>query len=104
METHREFELIVKDYLRRHPGIDHEWRRTSDQSSGGHTDLVCAPESEQEVFARLRQDAIAIGDNEGYVEFEDPTQTLSRQKLATKALVHLIQLLQRKGYVSNIET
>ena len=104
METHREFELIVKDYLQRHPAIYHEWRRTSDLSSGGHTDLVCGPESEQEVFARLRQDAIAIGDKDEYVEFEDPTRTLSRQKLATKALAHLIQLLQKKGYFSNIET
>ncbi len=103
METHREFELIVKDYLQRHPGIDHEWRRISDRLSGSHTDLVCAPESEQEVFARLRKNTIQIGDRDGHVEFEDLAQTLSRQKLATKALAHLIQLLQRKSDAANIE-
>ena len=104
METHRVFEILAKDYLQRHPGIDHEWRRTKDRSSGDRTDLICAPDSENEVFATLRSDSITIGDKHGHVDFEDFGRGLSQQKLAAKALAHLIKLLKKTGHVPKIET
>lgn len=104
METYREFELLVRDYLMRHPDIVHEWRRVADGQAGGRTELICAPDSEQEVVVTLRRDAITIGDSDGQVDFEDFGRGLSRQKSATKALAQLIILLTKKGYTPNIET
>ena len=93
METHPEFEMFVRDYLQRHPDIKHEWRRMEDETAGGHTDLICAPDTEHEVFATLRPDAIAVGDKNGHVDFEDFGRGLTGQQLAAKALAHLIKLL-----------
>ncbi len=104
METHREFEALARDYLQRNPGIGHEWRRVDDSLYGGRTDLIVALDSEAEVFATLRDDAIAIGDKDGHVDFEDFGRGLTRQKLATMALAELIKLLARKGHVSGTGT
>jgi hypothetical protein len=104
METHREFEMLVRDYLQRHPGIQHEWHRIDDRSSGGCTKLICVPGSDEEIIVTLRGDAIVIGHKNGRIDFEDPESGLSPLRLATKALAHLIRLLQEQGYASRNET
>ena len=97
METHPEFEMFARDYLKHHPDIKHEWRRTEDETAGGHTDLICAPDTEHEVVATLRPHTIAVGDKNGQVDFEDVERSLTGQQLAAKALAHLIRLLDRSN-------
>ena len=101
METHREFELIVRDYLQRHPGIEHEWHRIDEGDAGSRTELICGPDSDKEIVATLRRDAIVIGDKGGSVDVADLGSGLTPLQLATKALAHLIKLLDKKGYGSS---
>jgi len=104
METHREFEMLVRDYLQRHPGIEHEWHRIDDRSSGGRTELICAPGSDEEVIATLRRDMIVVDHQDGHIDFKDPGRELSPLRLATQALAHLVKLLQEQGDASRSET
>ena len=104
METHREFEMLIRDFLQRHPGIEHEWHRIDDQSSGGRTELICAPDSDKEIIATLRRDMIVIGHRDGRIDFNDSGRGRSPLRLATQALAHLVRLLQEQGDASRSET
>lgn len=104
MDTHREFEMLARDYLRRNPGIQHEWHRIDDQSSDGRTDLICAPDSENEVVATLRRDLIVIRHKDERIDFEDSARELPPLRLATKALARLIRLLDERGDASTGES
>ncbi|NND37365.1 MAG: hypothetical protein HKN81_09555 [Gammaproteobacteria bacterium] len=94
----------MRDYLQRHPGIEHEWHRIDNGGAGSRTELICGLDSDEEVIATLRRDAIVIGDKDGSVEFDDLGKELSPLQLATKALAHLIKLRDKKGYGSNEES
>ena len=104
MVTHPEFEQLATSYLSVHPDIAHEWHRIEDRWSGDRTDLVCAPGTDNEVYATLREGAIAVGSNEIHTDFENFGRGITQTEIAEAALQHLIGLLAKHGLIEANET
>ena len=104
MTTHEEFEKLAREYLAKHPTINHVWRPVQDKWSGDRTDLVCDEGKPSEVFASLRETAIAVGDCQDHTDFEDFGHGLTSRELASEAMAHFIQLLGKHGVLSSSET
>jgi hypothetical protein len=104
METHQEFEQLANDYLSQHPNVPHEWRRIEDRWSGNRSDLVCAPGTNNEVFATLRESSIAVGAGGDHVDFETFGRDISQKELATEALQYFMAVLRKQQLVGVDET
>jgi hypothetical protein len=104
MKTNQEFEKLAREYLTQHPRIDHVWRPIQDKWSGDRTDLVCDEGKESEVFASLRETAIAVGDKLDHTDYEDFGRGLTSHQLAAEAMAYFIELLGKHGVISNSET
>lgn len=103
METHREFEKLATDYLGVHPDVAHEWRRIKDRISRDRTDLVCAPGTDKEVFATLRNTAIAVGSERDHVDFEVFGRGLAQLELAKEALEYFAELQRNTGWLRSMK-
>ena len=64
---------------------------------GGRTDLVCEPDSAQEVFASLTSYQITVGTNSQSTDFEHFGRGLSQNEVAREAISHLVSLLRVSG-------
>ena len=62
-------ESLARDMLARNNSIKHEWRPVASHWWGDHLDLVCNPETANEVWATIRDGQIAVGDRESHHDF-----------------------------------
>jgi hypothetical protein len=94
------FVQLANEFLAEHPAIAHEWRRVESYTYGTRLDLVCAPGSAREVFARLFGTQIAVGaTSHDHVDFEDFGRGLSDALLAAEAFACFRDLLVENGHV-----
>ena len=93
--THKQFEILARDFLSRHPGVPHSWRDIRDVA-GGRTDLVCWPDTESEVFASLTDCQITVGTSEGAEDFESFGRDMTDEDLAREAMAALESLISKR--------
>jgi hypothetical protein len=91
------FESLARDLLARNPAIKHEWRPIDSRWSGDRLDLVCNPQSANEVWATIRDGQIAVGDRDRHEDFEQFGRRLSESALADEAFKYLVNLLREHG-------
>lgn len=91
------FESLAREMLARNPAIKHEWRPIKSRWSGNRLDLVCNPESLNEVWATIGEAQIAVGDCDGHQDFDDFGRGLPESALAHEAFNYLVSLLRSHG-------
>jgi hypothetical protein len=82
VDTHPEFETLVRKFLEEHPEIPHSWRHIRGRWGDSRTDVVCWPQTGYEVFATLRRYQIAVGTGDSHADFEDFGRGLTDEQLA----------------------
>jgi len=92
------FESLARELLARNPSIKHEWRPIRSRWSGHRLDLMCNPETANEVWATIRKAQITIGDRDDHQDFEDFGRRLSESDLAHEAFSHFVALLRARGH------
>jgi hypothetical protein len=93
------FESLAREWLARNPAIKHEWRPVKSRWWGNRLDLVCNPETENEVFATMHDNGqIAVGDPSGHEDFENFGRGLSERAIAEEAFAYFRKLLADHGF------
>jgi len=87
---------MARRFLEEHPEIPHSWRQIRN-ASGGRTDLVCWPETAQEIYASLSNYQITIGAGDSDRDFEDFGRGLSDKEVAQEAFSYFETLIREKG-------
>jgi len=96
VSTHRSFAKMAREYFAQHTGVPHTWREVHD-ASGGRTDLVCWPDTSDEVFASLTDYQITVGSRDSAEDFEKFGRSLSDEELAREAWARFISLVAERG-------
>ena len=92
LSTHRSFEKMAREYLAEHNDIPHKWREIHDVS-GGRTDLVCWPDTSEELFASLTEYQITVGNSGSTEDFEKFGRKISDEELAGEAWAQFMALI-----------
>ena len=93
--THKQFEILARDFLSRHQSVPHSWREVRDVA-GGRTDLVCWPDTESEVFASMTDYQITVGTRKNAEDFETFGRDMTDDDLARVALDALKSLINKR--------
>jgi hypothetical protein len=91
------FESLAREMLANNPAIKHEWRPIKSRWAGDRLDLVCNPDSPNEVWATIREAQIAVGDRNDHCDFEDFGRRIGEEALAGEAFEYLLNLLRSNG-------
>jgi len=65
------FQTLACEFLSQHGAIAHRWTKVPSLWSGDRLDLVCAPDTPEEVWVTLRPGMIAVGDRDEHMDFPD---------------------------------
>jgi len=93
VDTHPAFEAMAREFLAVQPEIPHTWRQIEGRWS--RTDLVCWPDTANEVFATLRNAHITVGTNNDDTDFEDFGRGLTDEELAREAFSLFVDLIRQ---------
>ena len=94
-DTNKDFEQLAREFLKSRADIPHQWKSISN-SWGGRADLVCWPDTQQEVFASLSDGQITVGNRVVDKDFEDFGRGLSKLQLATEAFDYFQELISEQ--------
>ena len=99
-ELDRIFHNLAKQFLAQNPNIPHEWREIRSRIGGNRVDLICAPNSPNEVFVSLLGSQIVVGRTHGeHVDFEDFGRRISDDQLAREAFDGFLEILAENGHL-----
>ena len=98
-ELDRAFQNLAKQFLAQNP-LPHEWRDIRSRINGNRVDLICAPDTPNEVFASLLGWQIVVGRTRGdHDDFEDFGRDISDEQLAREALDRFVEILVENGHL-----
>ena len=98
-ELDRAFQNLAKRFLAQNP-LPHEWRDIRSRINGNRVDLICAPDTPNEVFVSLLGWQIVVGRTHGdHDDFEDFGRDISDEQLASEALDRFIEILVENGHL-----
>lgn len=96
----RAFQNLAKQFLAQNPGVPHEWREIRSHISGNRVDLICAPDTLNEVFVSLLGMQIVVGRTDGeHEDFEDFGRGMSDEEVAREAFDSFVQVLSDNGHL-----
>jgi hypothetical protein len=74
------FEELARAMLARCPTIPHEWRPIPSRWFGDRLDLVCNPNTADEVWASIRPSTITVGTGDDHDDFADSAKIFPRPR------------------------